>query len=292
MLPELRLVRYFVAVAEERNFTRAAERLHLAQPALSTAVRQLEEQLGTRLLDRTSRQVELTPAGELLLSRGRELLADAERAFAEVREVERSPVGRVQLGLTPTARFGLTPELARACATGAPGVMLYTREDTTGVLLRDVRDRRLDLAVTFCLDAVPDGLEAAVLREEPAVVHLRSDHPLAGRDALGLNDLRGQPLLVAGGAESDGFTARVLALCREAGFEPRTVADPFPDLGTQAVAEGLGVVVYVRTAYPPELGATTLVPLRPQVTLPFHLVWRADLRGGAVLAAREALLRA
>lgn len=289
MLPELRLVRYFVAVAEERNFTRAAERLHLAQPALSTAVRQLEEQLDVRLLDRTSRQVELTAAGELLLDRGRELLAEAERAFADVRDLERSPVGRVQLGLTPTARFELAPALVRACAVGAPGVMLYTREDTTGVLLRDVRDRRLDLAVTFCLRAVPDGLTAEVLRDEPAVVHLRDDHQLAGRDAIALEELHDEDVLVAGGGDSDGFTATVTALCREAGFEPRTVADPYPDLGTQAVAEGLGVVVYVRTAYPPQLQGTRLVPLAGGLTLPFHLVWREDLRSGSVRAALEAL---
>ena len=289
MLPELRLVRYFVAVAEERNFTRAAERLHLAQPALSTAVRQLEDQLDTRLLDRTSRQVELTAAGELLLERGRDLLAEAERAFADVRDLERSPVGRVQLGITPTARFELAPALVRACAQGAPGVMLYTREDTTGALLRDVRHRRLDLAVTFCLREVPEGLAAEVLREEPAVVHVRDDHPLAARETVALEDLRGVPILVAGGAESHGFTETVVDLCRTAGFEPTTVADPYPDLGTQAVAEGLGVVVYVRTAYPPQLPGTRLVPLTPEVGLPFHLVWREDLRAGSVRAALDAL---
>jgi DNA-binding transcriptional LysR family regulator len=150
MIPDLRQLRYFVAVAEELNFTRAAERLHLAQPPLSAAIRQLEESLGVTLFLRTTRQVELTLAGRLLLEKGQELLTHADAVFSAVREVERTPVGRLDVGVAPTARFGLAAKLFGACATEAAGVMLYPREDTTGVLLRDLHAGRLDLVVAFC----------------------------------------------------------------------------------------------------------------------------------------------
>src|SRR3954468_9588280 len=122
MQPELRLIRYFIAVAEERHFSRAAERLHMAQPPLSAAIRQLEQQLGVALLDRTSRSVRLTPAGELLLERGRELLADAEQVVGAVHAVERAPSGLLRLGTTPAARFGLAPALLERWSADVPGV--------------------------------------------------------------------------------------------------------------------------------------------------------------------------
>ena len=285
--PELRLVRYFVAVAEERNFTRAAARLNMAQPPLSAAVQQLEAQLGVRLLDRTSRQVELTAAGQIMLERGRELLANADGVFAAVRAVERDPSGLLRVGFSPAARHGLTPRLFDAWAAAAPGVMVHTREDTTAALVRDVAGRRLDLAVVFCARPAP-GVVTELLAAEPAVVHVWADHPLAARESVELVDLRDETLLVAGGPDSPGFTEKVLALCREAGFEPDTIPDPYPDLGLQAVRERLGVAVYVGTAFSGEPTDTRLVPIRGGVTLPFHLAWAEAARSAALDALIEA----
>jgi DNA-binding transcriptional LysR family regulator len=285
VLPELRLIRYFVAVAEEGNVTRAAERLHMAQPPLSTAVRQLEQQLGVALLHRSSRQVRLTAAGEQLLKQGRELLAHADAVVHDVQAVERSPSGLLRGGLSPAARFGLVPDLLERWSTAAPRVMLHTSENTTGALLRDVRHGRLDLAVVFC---PPDlsglALASMSLRDEPAVVHVRNDHPLARRTHVALDELAGETLLVAGGKDSPGFTAAVVAACRAAGFEPRTRPDPYPDLGTRAILEGLGIVLYVRTAFGPRLEGSALVPLKPMLTFPFALIWREDARSAALSA--------
>jgi DNA-binding transcriptional LysR family regulator len=285
--PDLRQLRYFVAVAQERNFTRAAERLHMAQPPLSAAIRQLEEQLGVALFERTTRQVTLTLAGRELLERGTALLAHADEVFSAVREVERAPIGRLAVGVTPAARFGLGPALLAACADEAAGVMLYPREDTTGVLLRELRAGRLDLVVAFC--APPDDFaEREPLRDEPAVVHVAATHPLAARTSLTLEDLRDETLVVAGGPDSPGYTAAVVGLCRAAGFEPATVADPYPDLGLQAVRDGLGVVVYVRTAFAPLVEGSVFVPIAPRVTLAFELLWRRGARTGALDAALTA----
>jgi len=285
--PDLRQLHYFVAVAEDRNFTRAAERLHMAQPPLSAAIRQLEEQLGVALFQRTTRQVELTVAGKLLLERGQDLLAHADEVFSAVREVERAPIGRLAVGVAPPARFGFAPELFAACATEAAGVMLYPREDTTGVMLRELRAGRLDLVVGFCAPA-DDALERERLRDEPAVVHVNASHPFAARGSVALDDLRDETLIIAGGPDSPGFSATVTGLCREAGFEPETIPDPYPDLGLQAVRKGLGVVIYVRTAFAADLQGSVFVPIAPPVTLPFDLLWRRGAHSGALDAVLKA----
>jgi DNA-binding transcriptional LysR family regulator len=282
MQPELRLVRYFVAVAEERNITRAAERLHISQPALSTAVRQLEQQLGVQLLDRSDRVLAITPAGMVLLEEGRALLAAADRAFEAVRARDGAVVGRLRLGLSPTARYGIGPELLGAAAARVPGVMLYPQEDTTGALLRDVRSGRLDLAVLFCAPDAADGVDLEALRDEPAVVHVRADHALAGQSSVALQELVGETLLVAESVESGGFTARVLAMCEARGFVQVTRPDPYPDLGLQAVREGLGLVIYVRGAFPAEVPGSAFVPVEPRATFPFSLAWRAGARSAAL----------
>jgi DNA-binding transcriptional LysR family regulator len=287
--PELRLVRYWVAVAEEGNITRAAERLHLSQPALSAAVRTLEAQLGVALLDRSDRVLRVTPAGELLLEEGRALLREADRVFSAVASLDRSAVGRLRIGLTPTARYGLGPSLLAACASDAPGVMLYPAEDATGALLRDVRSGRLDLALLFCAPGPVEGVVFEPFVSEPAVVHLRSDHPLASRSSVGLEELADEVFLVAEGADSGGFTARVLELCRARGFEPLVRPDPYPDLGLQAVREGLGVVLYVRGAFPEEMPGSAFVPVSPVADFPFSLAWREGPRSGALDAVLAAI---
>lgn len=281
MTPELRLIRYFVAVAETGNVTRAAQRLHIAQPSLSAAIKQLEQQLGVELLARYGRRVTVTVAGELLLRRGRELLKHAEAVAAEVRGQDAAASGRLRLGVSPTARFGVAPELLAACAAQAPAVMLYTTEDTTGALLRDVADGSLDVAITFCAPA-HSGVELALLREEPAIVHLPADHRLADRASLTLPELAEETILVAASHDSRGFSARVLSAFAELGLTPPTRVDPHPDLGLQAVRQGLGVVVYARSAYPDALDGSAFVELRPPLGLPFHLASRAGATGAPI----------
>ena len=283
MLPELRLLRYFVAVADEGSITRAAERLHLSQPSLSAAVKQLEGQLGVELVERAGRGIALTPAGELLARRGRQLLEDAEAVVEETRSRGSAPSARLRLGLTPTARYGVGPELLAACATAAPAVMLFTSDDTTGALLRDVASGRLDLAVVFCApQPPPDGVELVLLRDEPAVVHAPAHHRLAGRDAVTLDDLAGETILVASSRDSGGFTDRVLGAFAQAGLTPRTQPDPYPDLGLQAVRDGAGVVVYARSAFPADVPGSVFIPLEPPLPLPFHLARRAGRASAAV----------
>ena len=284
MTPDLRLIRYFVTVAEEGNVTRAAERLHISQPSLSAAIQQLERQLGVELLVRVGRRIEITPAGELLRERGQQLLEQAGAVVEEIRDRHHAGAGRLSVGVSPTARYGIAQRLLVACTTQVPAVMLYTAEDTTGALLRYVARGRLDLAITFCAPDPPAGIELLLLRHEAAIVHLPSQHPLADRPVLTLQDLRDETILVAATEDSKGFSNRVLSAFRTAGITPRTLADPYPypDLGLQAVREGLGVVIYPRSAFPAELDGSAFVPLTPPVEMPFHLAHRAAPKTAAV----------
>jgi DNA-binding transcriptional LysR family regulator len=251
---------------------------------LSAAIRQLEAQIGVELVARTGRRVTITPAGELLAVRGRELLDRADEVVAEVRRRGAPATATLHVGLTPTARYGVGPALLAACAAQVPGVMLYTREDTTGSLLRDLAAGRMDMAVTFCASEPPPGVVLAPLHEEPAVVHLPEGHPLAARDELSLDDLADETILVASSRDSSGFSELVLRAFRARGIEPATRPDPYPDLGLQAVREGLGLVVYCRSAFPPELPGSVFVPLRPALGLPFHTAVRTGARSAALRA--------
>jgi DNA-binding transcriptional LysR family regulator len=294
MTPDLRLIRYFVTVAEEGNVTRAAERLHISQPSLSAAVQQLEAQLGVELVVRVGRRIEITPAGELLRDRGRELLDRADAIVDEVRDRHQAGAGRLSLGMSPTARYGVAQRLLVACTTQVPAVMLYTVENTTGALLRDVARGRLDLAVTFCAPDPPPGVALQLLADEAAIVHLPGTHPLAARSELSLENLRSETILVAATDDSHGFSSRVLSAFAAVGIAPHTVADPYPDLGLQAVREGLGIVIYPRSAFPAELPGSAFIPLTPPVRMPFHLAYRepaktATLRSVLAVARTLAL---
>jgi len=287
MTADLRLIRYFVTVAEEGNVTRAAERLHISQPSLSAAIQQLESQLGVELVVRVGRRIDITPAGELLRDRGRELLDQADAVVDEVRDRHDTAASRLSIGVSPTARYGIAQRLLVACTTQVPAVMLYTVENTTGALLRDVARGRIDLAITFCAPDPPPGIELVLLQDEAVVVHLPSEHPLATRARLTLQDLHEETVLVAATDDSHGFSNRVLAAFAVAGITPHTLADPYPDLGLQAVREGLGIVIYPRSAFPAELPGSAFVPLIPAVRMPFHLAYRMPPRTTAVRSVLE-----
>ena len=150
---ELRHLRYFVAIAEERSFTRAAERLWVAQPGLSSQIRRLESELGVRLFDRHTRGVDLTDAGELFLERARATLAAADAARATGRDLEAGVVGTVRLGLVTETPATVTPSLLAAFGRSHPDVEVTVVESYGGTLLRDLRDGRLDAVIAPSLFA-------------------------------------------------------------------------------------------------------------------------------------------
>ena len=193
---ELRHLRYFVAVAEERHFGRAAERLHIAQPPLSQQIRRLETELGVTLLHRTTRSVEVAPAGEVLLARAKEVLAAVDDAVEDTRRAARGEFGRLAIGFTGSATYALLPRLAAALRSALPGVVLDLRgELLTPAQVARLLDGSLDLGVLR-----PPVRERAlcveVVRSDPLIAVLPEGHRLAAADAVPLEELADEPFVV------------------------------------------------------------------------------------------------
>src|SRR3954470_17679382 len=178
-VPDLRQLRTFVAVAEELNFTRAAERLHLAQQAVSKSVRQLEDELGVPLLERTTRDVRLTAAGAALLESGRDALAAADAAFTRARDVGRGLAGTVRVGLTPAVGPAVHEELVHVLRDGAPELGVSAVEVRPRDVVRLLREREVDLVLARVGVDEPE-IDSASLRPTPAVLG-RARRPPAGR---------------------------------------------------------------------------------------------------------------
>ena len=179
-VPELRHLRYFVAVAEELSFSRAADRLHMAASPLSAAIRQLEGELGVELFTRTTRHVELTAAGRRLLADGASALAAVDAAFAAATRAGAGVLGTLRLGTTPAARHEIRPALLARLREQHPGIEVDASEATTGHLCRELLSRRLDVAIGFCVEPVP-GLMRRTLVHEPMYVLMRRGHRLLPR---------------------------------------------------------------------------------------------------------------
>jgi DNA-binding transcriptional LysR family regulator len=240
---ELRHLRYFLAVAEERHFGRAAERLHMAQPPLSQQIRQLEAELGVRLLERTTRKVELTDAGSAYLQRVREILAEVDDAGQEVRRVAAGLQGRLVVGCVGSATYSLLPAFARALREELPGIDLAFRGEMLGpAQVSALLAREIQLALLRPPVDEP-ALRVAALRTDRLIVALPDGHRLARRRRLGVADLRGEDM-VAHASGRSVMHGTVLALCREAGFEPR-IRHEVAETSTLVtfVAAGLGIAV-------------------------------------------------
>ena len=186
---ELRQLRYFLAVAEELNFTRAAEHLHLAQQALSASIRRLEEQLGVTLFVRTTRRVELTSAGEVLVDGARAVVAAASDAIERVHQVSQGRSGRLTIGFSTAAGgVSVVREIIRRFAEGAPGVDIRTVEHDFSDPSAGLADARVQVA--FIFGPLPvEGLSSVTLLEEERLLAVRPEHPLANRDRVRAEDL-------------------------------------------------------------------------------------------------------
>lgn len=237
----LNQLRYFVAVADARNFTRAAEALHLAQPSLSTQVRNLEKELGTPLLDRARNNLSLTPAGEVLLPLARRILADVEGARLQVRELANLERGRVRIGATPSLARVLLPAAVSGFASDYPGVEILIEERGSRGLVRQLADGALDVAfVIVPLHTGDPSLVTRPLLAEPLVgVVSRQDRAWRGRSDTTLTELLQRPLVMA----PEGFDLRVSvqSACRELGLEPAVAVQAGSlDALLALVASGVG----------------------------------------------------
>lgn len=215
---ELHQLRYFLAVARTRNFSRAAEQCRVAQPSLSQQIMKLEDELGERLFERTKRAVSLTPAGELFRGHAERVLDAVELAGDCVREVRGVLRGRVALGALPTVAPYYLPGRLKAFAASHPGVEVVVHEDTTEQLARAVLAKEIDVALVS-LPVERAGLVAEEFFDEDLLVALPTAHPLAGKRRLVLDDLANEAFILM--KEGHCLAGQALQFCRLNGFAPR-----------------------------------------------------------------------
>ncbi|WEH36964.1 LysR substrate-binding domain-containing protein [Streptomyces sp. AM 4-1-1] len=240
----LQQLAYFVAVAEARHFTRAAEAVHVSQPSLSQQIRALEKELGAELFSRARGNITLTDAGGTLLPLARRILADADTARREVQELVQLRRGRVRLGATPSICTGLLPDVLRAFHDLHPGIELLLEEGGSHDLVRELARGALDLAlVVLPLPAASPALTTVELLHEDLVVVSSTARPRPGRGgAVRISDLRHESLVMF----RHGYDLRELtvAACRAEGFEPSfTVEGGEMDAVLGFVRAGLGIAV-------------------------------------------------
>lgn len=275
---ELRHLRYFDAVARTLHFGLAAEQVHVAQPALSRAVRQLERELGVTLLRRTTRTVELTEAGRVYVAEVRTILRRIEEATRAARQAEAGITGTIRVGLTGSASYGYLPRLAHALSEALPQVHLQvSTEMLTPDQERALTAERLDLAV-LRPPLTTGGLDHAVVADEGLLLAVPDGHTLASAaEPVPVRALRGERFVLYAASTGSVVLEAVQRACRAAGFEPdpaHQVAETSTMLAL--VAAGLGVALVPEAAGALTLPGVTFRRTDSPVTVALALAWRRD----------------
>jgi DNA-binding transcriptional LysR family regulator len=287
-MPELRHLRYFVAVAEELNFSRAARKLQMAQPPLSHAIRQLEAELGTELFRRSSREVKLTEAGNALLPGARRALAEAEGAIATAKRAAAGELGSLRIGFSWSARFETLPVLGQAFRLQRPEVELLTEEMWNSRMAPSLRDGTIDVAIALCPEVTRD-LTYAQIRSEPVVVLLSASHPLADEEEIDLSALANEEFVLFPRELAPRLYDTLVGLCRQAGFEPTVRKESFHSGFALDVLADVPVVApapeSVARALPTRVVAVPLAG--PQARLETNLVSRAGNESSTLTAFLE-----
>ncbi|WP_340537355.1 LysR substrate-binding domain-containing protein [Nocardioides sp. GXZ039] len=259
---ELRHLRYFVAVAEQRHFGRAAERLHMAQPPLSQAIRQLETELGVTLLTRTTRRVDLTAAGASYLEHAREILAAVDAAGELAGRIAAGRSGRLMVGCVGSATYSLLPAFAKALRREMPGVEFGFRgEMLSPEQATALQDGDLDLAL---MRRVSDaaGLALGAVRQDRLLAAVPEEHRLGERKRLRLTDLAGEGLIIHAGSGRSAMNSLVHDLFGAAGLDLQVVHE-VAETSTLVtfVAAGIGIAVVPEPTAALQVPGVVYVPL-------------------------------
>lgn len=290
---EVRHLRYFVAVAEDLNFSRAADRLHMAQPPLSAAIRQLEQELGTELLARTTREVRLTDAGRTFLEGARRTLSELERARVETQRAAAGEVGQLRVGFSWSARFETLPAIGRSFRQTHPDVSLLAEEMWNARMLPALRSAAIDLAISLCPEVASEA-SYQTIRVEPVIALLAQPHPLAGQQSLRLQELADERFLFFPRELAPRLYDFMVGLCRRAGFEPHATGESFHSGWELQILSDIDVVALVPAPVGLDLpdGIVGVVVADPPDMLETALVWRKDDGSPVNRAFREAAQRA
>jgi LysR family transcriptional regulator, benzoate and cis,cis-muconate-responsive activator of ben and cat genes len=240
---ELRHLRYFIAVAEELHFGRAAARLGIAQPPLSQQIQRLEQLVGTKLLERTSRRVQLTDAGRILLNEARPVVAATQAAVEATRRAARGETGELKVAFAATVMFLALPRIIRNFRDRFPLVHLDLREMPTGPQLSALVSGEIDIG--FVREPTPDDtLEIVTVMREPLRIAVNKSHPLAARPTLAVRDLASEPFVLFPEELAPGLYRQVMGLCQQAGFIPNVIEESRELYTSVSLVEaGIGVSI-------------------------------------------------
>lgn len=285
---EIRLLKYFIAVAEEGNLSRAATRLHLSQPPLTRQIQQLEARLGARLFDRNARGMTLTAAGTLFLEHARQIAAHMEQAGELARQAGEGRLGRLDVGVFGSAMLGILPQILNSFSAARPDVELVLHSAPKTEQLEALARGRVLIAFDRHF---PDSdlLEIETVCTEPVFVALNTRHPLAPRERIPVVALKGEDLI---GEQHWSVFAATRPLFAAAGIEPH-VTQQAPDMITAAVmvAGGFGTALVPASVRSLQLPNVVYRPLEETASVPLHCAWRRDT-SNPLLDAMLATMRA
>lgn len=289
---EFRHLRYFLALAEELHFGRAAKRLSMSQPPLSLNIQQLEASIGAQLFTRNSREVRLTPAGQAFVPKARALLDQAADAARHARDVEQGLVGHLHIGFVGAMLYRGLPQMLRQFQTDHPSLQVLLHELNSQDQLMALTQERIDLGFVHTT-RVPPQLSRILVASQPFVCCLPKGHRLARKRAVALADLQGEPFAMVSRVVSPDYHERIVALCTGAGFHPDIRYELRHWLSVVSlVSQGLGVALVPQALQQSRLPDTVFVPLASEST-PYdtYCLWKTA-RDHAALSAFLATVRA
>ncbi|QIL81945.1 LysR family transcriptional regulator [Diaphorobacter sp. HDW4A] len=271
------LLRYFVVLAEERHFGRAAQRLFITQPPLSTALKTLEEDLGVLLVERDAKHVRLTPAGEAFLLEARKVLAQLQRAADVVRSVAQGTEGRLDVGITGSMVYRNVPQYCKAFETARPNVELCMHEMSTGEQLRALASGDIDVGF-LNIGFPPDDLAVLPLESEVLVACLPESHPLAANADIELQQIAREDFVMFARDVSPANYDNVIACMHQAGIHPRTSHAARQWLTVVAlVSTGCGVALVPACMAKAGINGVRFLPLRGvKMLTPAIMAWRKN----------------
>jgi DNA-binding transcriptional LysR family regulator len=272
---DLRHLYYFIAVAEELHFSRAAERLHISQPPLSQQIRSLEDELGVKLFERTKRQVHLTEAGKVFLERSYGVLAQLEQAIAVTHQIGRGEVGRLAIGFVDSAMYTLLPEIVRVFRSQFPAVELRLHELTTAQQMQALHHKQVDVGIVRSAISEP-GLSVECLLHESLVLALPETHSLSAQTQVSLSSLADEFFILFPAKLGPIFYEQIITICQQAGFHPK-VAQEAVQMQTIVglVAAGLGIAIVPASLQNFHRSGVIYRPLQEQIpNTGLYLTWR------------------
>lgn len=259
---ELRHLRYFLAVAEEMNFTKAAQRLHVAQPPLSVQIRDLEEMLSVALLDRSSRPFHLTEAGHYFKEECRRILSETDTAIEQTKRVGKGRQGWLGIGFIPSTLHGFLSDLLAEFRKGNANIEVVLRAMSRSEQVEALRSKRIHVGILRPKLETDEFVQTLVHRDAIAFA-CPEDHPFAKKKAVALSDLAQENFIAYDGGNRPSFFVSVIAkACQEAGFEPRvTMEVDQPITAMSAVSAGFGVSLVASSLAAVKITGCKIIPL-------------------------------